>query len=68
MTRNGAKSVVVMDCEAFENTMMDRELAKEEELRVYRGLMRGISDYVQGKTFSKAEFKRRIAAKSFEEE
>ena len=67
LTRNGAKSVVVMDCDAFESTMTSREAAKEEELRVYQGLMRGMSDYVQGRTFSKAELRRRVAAKNFGE-
>ena len=67
LTRNGANAVVVMDSEAFENFSFNQENAKLEEMRVYEGIMRGMSDYVTGKTFSKEELKRRISEKSFEE-
>lgn len=66
LTRNGAKSVVVMDTEAFENSMLNRESLKEEELKIYQGLMRGMSDYVEGRTLTKDEFRRRVAEKNFE--
>ena len=67
LTRNGANAVVVMDSEAFEKFSFNQENAKLEEMRVYEGIMRGMSDYVTGKTFSKEELKRRISEKSFEE-
>ena len=67
LTRNGANAVVVMDSEAFEKFSFNQENAKLEEMRVYEGIMRGMSDYVSGKTFSKEELKRRISEKSFEE-
>ena len=67
LTRNGANSVVVMDTDAFDEYMVNSETAKNEELRVYQGLMRGMSDYVEGRTLSKEELRHRISSKDFDD-
>ena len=67
LTRNGANSVVVMDTDAFDECMVNSETAKSEELRVYQGLMRGMSDYVEGRTLSKEELRHRISSKDFDD-
>ena len=67
LTRNGANSVVVMDTDAFDECMVNSETAKNEELRVYQGLMRGMSDYVEGRTLSKEELRHRISSKDFDD-
>ncbi len=67
LTRNGAKSVVVMDTEAFENSMLNWDNVKQEELKIYQSLMRGMEDYVEGKTLTKDEFKRRVSEKNLKE-
>ena len=60
LTRNGASSAVVMDTTYFENSQLDREAVKQEEMNIYAKLVAGMNDYVQGNVLSKEEMKRRI--------
>ena len=58
---------VQMDSVVSEKSTFDGESAKLDEMRVHKGLMRGMSDYIRGKTISKEELKHRISGKSFED-
>lgn len=50
LTRNGSACVVVMDARAFDEAMSFRNEVLEQEMRTYRGLMRGYEDYLEGRT------------------
>ena len=50
LTRNGAACVVVMDAAAFDEAMSFRDELREQEMRTYRGLLRGYQDVLEGKT------------------
>lgn len=60
LTRNGKSSVVVMDAKAFERAMSFREQAREREVRVYGGIMRGIEDFQRGNVTNAKEGLARI--------
>lgn len=48
LTRNGSASVVVMDAAAFDEQMSFRKSVYAEEMRVYKDLMSGYGDYLEG--------------------
>ena len=50
LTRNGAACVVVMDAAAFDEAMSFRDELQEQEMRTYRGLLRGYQDVIEGRT------------------
>ena len=50
LTRNGAACVVVMDAAAFDEAMSFRDELREQEMRTYRGLLRGYQDVIEGRT------------------
>jgi PHD/YefM family antitoxin component YafN of YafNO toxin-antitoxin module len=55
LTRNGASAIVVMDAEAFD-LQQDRQNAQiAEELRAYRGILRGYEDVLAGRVFDAAD-------------
>lgn len=55
LTRNGSQSVVVMDADAFDRAMATREDMRDQEMAVYTNLMRGYSEYQQGRTIASSE-------------
>lgn len=55
LTRNGSACVVVMDAAAFDEAMEFRNDIFEQEMKTYRGIMRGNQDYVEGRTVDAAE-------------
>lgn len=63
LTRNGRATVVVMDAGAFDRAMSVREEAREREMAVYDGLMRGYQDVLDGKVSPAAEALARIREK-----
>ena len=50
LTRNGSACVVVMDSAAFDAAMAFRNEIYEQEMRTYRGIMRGYEQYRNGET------------------
>ena len=50
LTRNGSACVVVMDSAAFDAAMAFRNEIYEQEMRTYRGIMRGYEQYLTGET------------------
>ena len=62
LTRNGKSCVVIMDAEAFERAMSFREQAREREVRVYDGIMRGVEDFQRGNATDAKEGLARIRA------
>lgn len=52
LMRNGKAAVVVMDAAAFDRAMSFRDEARQHELEVYSGFMRGYQDVLEGKTVS----------------
>lgn len=52
LTRNGAACLVVMDSEAFDVAMRFRDELREQEIRTYRGIMRGYEQYLNGEVIS----------------
>lgn len=60
LTRNGSACVVVMDAASFDNLMSFRDELLEQELRTYRGIMRGYQDVLEGKTVDADEADRMI--------
>lgn len=49
LTRNGSACVVVMDSAAFDDAMAFRNEIYEQEMRTYRGLMKGYEEMQEGK-------------------
>lgn len=67
LTRNGSACVVVMDSAAFDAAMAFRNEVQEQEMRTYRGIMRGYEQYLDGDVTSAAEaFERVRAAKGWQ--
>lgn len=60
LTRNGAACVVVMDASAFDEAMSFRNELLEQELRTYRGLMKGYEEVLDGNVVDAAEADREI--------
>lgn len=52
LTKNGAASLVVMDAKAFDREMAIHSDVMEREERVYRAIMRGREDELEGRTRS----------------
>lgn len=52
LTRNGSACLVVMDSAAFDKAMSFRDELHEQELRTYRGIMRGYEQCLNGETTS----------------
>lgn len=50
LTRNGSACVVVMDSAAFDAAMAFRNEIYEQEMRTYRGIMRGYEQILNDKT------------------
>ncbi len=48
LTRNGSACVVVMDAAAFDEAMDFRNELREQQMRTYRGIMRGIEEFSGG--------------------
>lgn len=48
LTRNGSACLVVMDSDAFDEAMSLRDELREQELRTYRGIMRGYEQCLNG--------------------
>ena len=48
LTRNGSACLVVMDSAAFDEAMRFRDELREEEMRAYRGILRGYEQYLNG--------------------
>ena len=49
LTKNGKACAVIMDPDAFERAMSFRAEAREREMRVYDGVLRGYEDYCAGR-------------------
>lgn len=49
LTRNGRAAVVVMDADAFDRFANSRDVARENEMRIYESLMEGYRDYLEGR-------------------
>ncbi|WP_080803308.1 type II toxin-antitoxin system prevent-host-death family antitoxin [Arabiibacter massiliensis] len=49
LTKNGSASLVVMDAEAYDEQIA--YLKREEEMRVYEGIMRGYEDVKAGRVY-----------------
>ena len=58
---------VQMESVVSEKSTFHGESAKLYEMRVHKGVMRGMSDCIRGKTISKEELKHRIFEKRFED-
>lgn len=50
LTRNGSACLVVMDSAAFDAAMAFRNEVAEQEMRTYRGILRGYEQYLSGET------------------
>lgn len=48
LTRNGSACVVVMDAAAFDEAMDFRNELREQEMRIYRGIMCGMEEFSNG--------------------
>lgn len=62
LTRNGSACVVVMDATAFDEAMDFRNELREQEMRTYRGIMRGIEEFSEGDFIDADEADRLIRA------
>lgn len=62
LTRNGSACVVVMDAAAFDEAMDFRNELHEQEMRTYRGIMRGIEEFSEGDFIDADEADRLIRA------
>lgn len=48
LTRNGSACCVVMDAVAFDEAMSFRDEVREQEMRTYRGILRGMQEFAEG--------------------
>ena len=55
LTKNGKACAVIMDAEAFDRMIAEREKTRDREDRVYQGIIRGIEEFQRGETTSVAE-------------
>ena len=55
LTKNGKACAVIMDAEAFDRMMAEREETRSREERVYQGILRGIEEFQRGDTTDAAE-------------
>ena len=55
LTKNGKACAVIMDAEAFDRMMAEREEARALEERVCQGILRGIEEFQHGKATPAAE-------------
>ena len=62
LTRNGSACVVVMDAAAFDEAMDFRNEQREQQMRTYRGIMRGIQEFSEGDFVDADEADRLILA------
>ena len=62
LTRNGSACVVVMDAAAFDEAMDFRNELREQQMRTYRGIMRGIQEFSEGDFVDADEADRLIRA------
>lgn len=62
LTRNGSACVVVMDAAAFDEAMDFRNELREQQMRTYRGIMRGIQEFSEGDFVDADEADRLILA------
>lgn len=62
LTRNGEAAVVVMDATAFDRAMSFKEQIAAHEVKVYGSLMKGYSDYADGKVDAAEDVEARIRA------
>ena len=62
LTRNGSACVVVMDAAAFDEAMDFRNELREQEMRTYCGIMRGIEEFSEGDFIDADEADRLIRA------
>ena len=62
LTRNGSAWVVVMDAAAFDEAMDFRNELREQQMRTYRGIMRGIQEFSEGDFVDADEADRLIRA------
>lgn len=62
LTRNGSACVVVMDAAAFDEAMDFRNELREQQMRTYHGIMRGIQEFSEGDFVDADEADRLIRA------
>lgn len=55
LTKNGKACAVIMDAEAFDRMMAEREETRSREERVYQGILRGIEEFQCGETTDAAK-------------
>lgn len=55
LTKNGKACAVIMDAEAFDRMMAEREETRSQEERVYQGILRGIEEFQRGDTTDAAK-------------
>lgn len=55
LTKNGKACAVIMDAEAFDRMMAEREETRSREERVYQGILRGIEEFQRGETTDAAK-------------
>lgn len=55
LTKNGKACAVIMDAEAFDRIMAERNEIRSREERVYRGILRGIEEFQRGETTPAAD-------------
>lgn len=58
LTKNGSAALVLMDAEAFDREMSLHRSVLEREERVYRAIMRGREDELEGRVRSLSEARR----------
>lgn len=55
LTKNGRACAVIMDAEAFDRMMAEREETRSREERIYQGILRGIEEFQRDETTEAAE-------------
>lgn len=60
LTRNGSACVVVMDADAFDEAMRFRDELRDEEMRTYRSICRGVREVAAGQCVDAEEADRAI--------
>lgn len=50
LTKNGKACAVIMDAEAFDRMLAERDELRSREERVYRGILQGIEEFHRGDT------------------
>lgn len=55
LTKNGKACAVIMDAEAFDRMMAEREETRSREEHIYQGILRGIEEFQHSETTDAAK-------------